>query len=358
MKLFTDVMQEEFQQANADKKEAFKKKIMEQLTVIQKKLRDLLAENERVTEIEKLERDEFVIDVQKQLQFIQEGDNVCSDIRKEAEKTNLRLELLRERVIDSTWNKMEVHSQAMKSIQNDNLLFNFSIRKKTAYEQKVLNMLTNQRKIELMEKYRRIEMKLKETINMRDFSTLQEGYFMNRMAGKPEFMTDESIALAAAEFAAKDAEKKLRRNQEELKNQTQNNKGEEGKRKPYLKLTKGRLGTKIRKKDEDDKPQNTQTMERDIKGMEEVHWKVVYLERELEELKKALEDPNPNIYELLYDAFELYTDQRKRTQIELIREVIFELKRDYNKEFMILEAYKQEQIYAIKEKNEQIVELQ
>jgi hypothetical protein len=40
---------------------------MEQLTVIQKKLRDLLAENERVTEIEKLERDEFVIDVQKQL---------------------------------------------------------------------------------------------------------------------------------------------------------------------------------------------------------------------------------------------------------------------------------------------------
>lgn len=32
--------------------------------------------------------------------------------------------------------------------------------------------------------------------------------------------------------------------------------------------------------------------------------------------------------------------------------MIFELKRDYNKEFMILETYKQEQIYAIKEKNE------
>ena len=74
---------------------------------------------------------------------------------------------------------------------------------------------------------------------------------MNRMAGKPEFMTDESIALAAAEFAKKDAEKKLRRNMEEMKNQATNNKGEEGKRKPYLKLTKGRLGTKIRKKDDD-----------------------------------------------------------------------------------------------------------
>ena len=86
---------------------------------------------------------------------------------------------------------------------------------------------------------------------MKDFSYMSEEYFMNRMAGKPDFMTDESIALAAAEFAAKDAEKKLRRNQEELKNQQTNSKGEEGKRKPYLKITKGRLGTKRRTKDDD-----------------------------------------------------------------------------------------------------------
>lgn len=38
---------------------------MDQLTVIQKKLRDLLSENERVTDIEKLDRDEFVIDLLK-----------------------------------------------------------------------------------------------------------------------------------------------------------------------------------------------------------------------------------------------------------------------------------------------------
>lgn len=155
----------------------------------------------------------------KQTQFIKEGDNVCTDIRKEAEKTILRLELLRDRVIDSTWNKMEVHSQAMKSIQNENLVFNFSIRKKTAQEQKLHTVLINQRKIELLEKYRRLEMKLKECLNMSDFSSKQEGFFMNRMAGKPEFMTDESIALAAAVFAQKEAEKKMRRNLEEQKNQ-------------------------------------------------------------------------------------------------------------------------------------------
>ena len=46
----------------------------------------------------------------------------------------MKLEMLRERVIDSTWNKMDVNSTAMKSIQNDNLLFNFSIRKRTPVE--------------------------------------------------------------------------------------------------------------------------------------------------------------------------------------------------------------------------------
>lgn len=116
MKLFTDVMQEEFENANAEKKQVFKKRIMEQLGAIQSKLKELLHENNTVTEIEKLERDEFVIDVEKQDQFIQEGDNVCTDIRNEADKTNLRLELLRERVIDQTWNKMETQSKAIKSI--------------------------------------------------------------------------------------------------------------------------------------------------------------------------------------------------------------------------------------------------
>jgi len=247
----------------------------------------------------------------------------------------------------------------MKSIQNDSLIFNFSIRKKNTGEQKILTMLINQRKIELMEKYRKQENKLKECLNIKDFSNIAEGYFMNRMAGKPDFMTDDAIAKAAEEFARKDAEKKLRRNQEELKNQQQNNKGEEGKRKPFLKLTKGRLGTKVRKADNDGEmgKQNMQ-MERDIKGMEEIHWKVVYMERSLDDLKKSLEAAVPNIYDLLYDAFELYTDQRKRTQIELIREVIFELKRDYNIEFAALEHIKQEQNYQIKEKMEMIAELQ
>lgn len=39
--------------------------VMEELKVIKNKLHDLLAENEKVTEIERLERDDFVIDVER-----------------------------------------------------------------------------------------------------------------------------------------------------------------------------------------------------------------------------------------------------------------------------------------------------
>lgn len=106
---------------------------------------------------------------------------------------------------------MDVPSTALKSIQNDSLVHNFSIRKKTGLEKKTLSMLVTQRKIELLEKYRRIENKLNECLSAADFATNKEEYFMNRKAGKPKFMTDDAIRLAAEEFERRDREKKLAR---------------------------------------------------------------------------------------------------------------------------------------------------
>ena len=46
------------------------------------------------------------------------------------------------------------------------------------------------------------------------------------------------------------------------------------------------------------------------------------------------------MWELIYEPYELFTDIRKRNQIELIKQVVFELKKDFNKEFSALEQYK------------------
>lgn len=103
-------------QKEEGKKQEFRQAMLQELEKVKDKLMVLLEENERVTDIERLERDEFVIDVSRKNKVEGEGDLECSEIRKEAEKTVLRLELLRDRVKKSTWDTMEVHQKAIKSI--------------------------------------------------------------------------------------------------------------------------------------------------------------------------------------------------------------------------------------------------
>jgi hypothetical protein len=47
---------------------------MSELHVIKSKLSELLDENNRVSEIERLERDEFVIDIDRQNRFNEKGE--------------------------------------------------------------------------------------------------------------------------------------------------------------------------------------------------------------------------------------------------------------------------------------------
>eukprot|EP00347_Sterkiella_histriomuscorum_P023011 403336298 len=356
---YKEILQDLFHKQQASKKERFKEEIMSELEVIKQKLHELLDENDRVTDIEKLERDEFVIDVEKRDKANDQGEKVCDEIRKEAEKKQLELELLRERVQQTTWDKMDIQNKAIKSIKGDMLVFNYGIRKRAPEEHRRLHQIINFRRNELREKLQRLESKLQEVLDENDFSRLKEGYIMNRIGVKPLYEDDQSIQEAAASFAAKDAEKKSKKLQEEKKLQQAGQQQQQtGKRVPTIKITKGKLGQKTKKKDPDEELRNAQKdkmQQREIRGMEEIYWSVKYALKTLDEVKKNLD--NPNIWDLIYESYDLYTDPRKRMQIELLREVIFELKRDYNKEFESLEKFKEDSLFTIKEKNEMIKEL-
>ncbi len=67
------------------------------------------------------------------------------------------------------------------------------------------------RRNDLREKLKRIEGKLAEVLDEKDFSRFKEGYMMNRIASKPLYEDDNSIQEASASFAAKDAEKKSKK---------------------------------------------------------------------------------------------------------------------------------------------------
>jgi hypothetical protein len=117
------------------------------------------------------------------------------------------------------------------------------------------------------------------------------------------------------------------------------------------------MKTKKRDLDDDANRDKKGLQARDIKGMEEIHWKVVQTRRELEETKTLIEKNQLTIFDLLYEPFELYTVKRKRTQIELLKECVFELKRDFNKEFEDLKNKKSLKKDDIGEKNEIIRDL-
>lgn len=358
IKLYKQILREEFERKEANAKLEFKEMLVQDLGKIKDKLLALLAENERVTDIERLERDEFVIDVPRKDRVFSEGEKECEDIRREAEKTVLRLELLRERVKQSTWDTMDVQQKAVKSIQSDTLIFNYPVRKRVNNEMRRLNQIIRMRKIELKERYARMEAKLKEGLDEDEFSKFTEEYIMNRTRSRPDYLEDGSILEAAAEFAAKDEMKKAQKKKQGEQNLNVAEAGQGAKKMPILKITKGKLGVKTKKKDDDDEGQQDKgkMQQREIRGMEEMHWKVYF---KIQELQKAQEnlDKNPNIFDLLYEPFELFTDVRKRNQIELIKGVVFELKKDYNNEFINLEKFKEDQQFAIKEKNEQITEI-
>ena len=182
-----------------------------------------------------------------------------------------------------------------------------------------------------------MEAKLTEVVDEAEFCGF-ENYIQNRVTGKPAFMDDDSIAEAARIFEETRA-RKLKEKNDKLNNVNLNALGDTGKLKPILTITKGKLGTKTRKRDPEEEARlaalANKGQSRDIKGMEEIHWRIVQTKRSIDDLKASLE--SQNIFEMLYEPYDLYRDKRKRSQIEFIKEVVFELKRDFNKEFESLE---------------------
>ena len=71
---YREILEEQFHRQQAAKRERFREEIKIELDQIRKKLHELLAENEKVTELEKLQRDDFVIDIERTEKINVEGE--------------------------------------------------------------------------------------------------------------------------------------------------------------------------------------------------------------------------------------------------------------------------------------------
>jgi hypothetical protein len=96
-----------------------------------------------------------------------------------------------------------------------------------------------------------MERGVNEALQETEFCSGTEEYFMNRIRGKPQYLDDDAIALIEAQIE----EQRLRKEKERLarlNNQNQNQQEGNGKQKPILTITKGRLGNKTKKVDPDE----------------------------------------------------------------------------------------------------------
>ena len=80
-------------------------------------------------------------------------------------------------------------------------------------------------------------------------------------------------------------------------------------------------------------------------------------EEEEKSKEKEQDTGDLNEWEYLYGALELFTNNRKRSQIVLLHNIIFKIKEEYNKEFEKLMKLRANQLDSLNDKNKRIEEI-
>jgi len=341
-KIMLDKWKEEEIAYEEEQKQKLKANIQQELQNIKNSLKALLDRNNEVQDIEKLDREEFLIDKARKERILADCEQQSMRLRKIAARENLRNEVLWNRLKEHTWDTMEVQNTGCRSLFTDQILFNFQIRKQTEKEMNYYKKLINTRRLEIKDI---MERKAEDMlIDSTDFSTESEHYIVNRFRNQPTVSEEvqekfhqtlnQPLGLTMVIAASKTGT-----------------------------LEKEKLAYKYRR------PGMARRKKGLVSDAEDIFGKDKKEEHEEDDIKLVIKQEKKEIeyyrktwktldgYELLYEPHELQSNGRKRAQIFFIKEIIRKLKKEFNKEFEELCNAKSEQISIINEKNQKIEEL-
>lgn len=117
---------------------------------------DMMENNEKVPDLEKVERSEFVIDLKEKERLIQETDNMIAAIKKEQEIKNMKKRVLRNRIKKECWDSSQIYGQTIKSFKPNRMLgdylevSNFPIRKLSSDETLLISNIKRLRRVQLL----------------------------------------------------------------------------------------------------------------------------------------------------------------------------------------------------------------
>jgi len=184
-------LEEEEYAAQEEERERVKADLRIELGEIKNKLEELLDQNQYADELEKLERDEFVIDVTGKESILKEGDEERKKMQEDAQKENMRNEILYNKIKETTYDTMEVQLKGVVGLKSNTVLYNFQIRKRTPEELRKLKLALDMRRLEQKERQVREEAKAKEVVNTEEFCKNPDQYIVNGNPGyKPLVLVD------------------------------------------------------------------------------------------------------------------------------------------------------------------------
>ncbi|XP_038613465.1 cilia- and flagella-associated protein 43 [Tachyglossus aculeatus] len=138
-----EAIQTETQKFSGKKKEL--KKGIKQLS---KRIQEMMQENELVSDIAKLEQQEFSLDTEERKRLHAQSEKEVQTIRKEAEMENLAKCYLREVIKEECWDSMFVKGRALRCFHVDCEVQNYPMKERTEKEMRDLETVLHQKKIE------------------------------------------------------------------------------------------------------------------------------------------------------------------------------------------------------------------
>lgn len=104
--------------AEDDKYIEVKAKLKQEILALREKVLDMISENESLPDIEKLERQEFILDMEDYQRMLAEEEKLISQVREEIELSNLAAMFLRAQIKKECWDNMVVKGKTIKVSQN------------------------------------------------------------------------------------------------------------------------------------------------------------------------------------------------------------------------------------------------
>jgi len=204
--LFTRV-ESKYQDIVAKKNEQTKNARLARFHALRSELQLLLSNNDQVNALEKLDKDEFIINLEEQRRLEQEGDDRSHQVQQRIESENATRRVIFKRLLDELWTSMDEKGKELHGVKQAHLkVTNFPVpvvseARQTTYERAFMH-----RRIELREIQQSHRTNVWPGVSEETNSGVKLSWMVNegKLSADPDVKTETELAALEAEAEAKE----------------------------------------------------------------------------------------------------------------------------------------------------------